>query len=370
MALLDSRNVELTPDGNRFLLEKRLSPGVAPKDDYEWNAAALFCVDNPCSFTIELTWESTASRNDWDVMVGIAPESLIMEHLGHGREGYYLHAKTGKLHSSGGKRTFDDYHHFIMPSSLHMQCQIEHGSVSLKFSTFIQGSTRVSRRVEHLFADDSPSTYRSKYVPSVLMRVPRSRVQVMVTSAFLIFVGITRPPMGAGESADAVFECQGRDIPAHTRVLGDASPVFKAMFDSPMREGQERPVSLRLDDADPDALEQLVHFLHVGAMDRNTNLPAVLALMDEYMIDDTLVHLCVEPLLARLTEQGPDVIADVAGVLHKRTHLTENSEHVVLKSDWVSLKRELNGNERVRHEVLSALLEDEANEALLDDLLV
>merc|ERR1712032_1551913 len=106
-----------------------------------------------------------------------------------------------------------DYHHFVRPSSLRMQYQIENGSVSLEFGTSIQGPTRVSRRVEHLFADDSPSNSRSKYVPSVLMRVPRSRVQVQVTSAFLIFEGIMSPAIAAAGcslqsrgSADAVFE--------------------------------------------------------------------------------------------------------------------------------------------------------------------
>lgn len=130
------------------------------------------------------------------------------------------------------------------------------------------------------------------------------------------------PQLGAllesGKYSDIVIRIGSEEIHAHRAILAARSPVFDAMWSSPMREGAESEV--RISDVDPAALRRLLRYLYAGALDTDLQddeeTIALLTVAHMYEVPG-LVQTCAAWLSANLTVELVAerlMLADLVGI--------------------------------------------------------
>lgn len=88
--------------------------------------------------------------------------------------------------------------------------------------------------------------------------------------------------------SDCTIVCDGEVSHCHRAVLSSASPVFKCMFDSDMREGVEQRIEIS--DATPVIVQNMLEFMYTGKTHiKRQDLIPILAIADKYEIEE----LCI-----------------------------------------------------------------------------
>jgi len=102
--------------------------------------------------------------------------------------------------------------------------------------------------------------------------------------------------------ADVTIKVGGEQIEAHSAILAARSPVFSAMFQSPMKESQDKQVPL--EDLDAHAVRAMITFLYTGSVDADMldNDDSALALLHAAHRFEVLalVDQCTKTLGGRL----------------------------------------------------------------------
>lgn len=107
--------------------------------------------------------------------------------------------------------------------------------------------------------------------------------------------------LASGSFADFVLRVSGERIDAHSVVLAARSPVFAAMFASPMREGRDKEVVI--DDLEASAVRALLSFLYTGTVEvevLRSDEPALALLQAAHRYEvSSLVERIAKALAAR-----------------------------------------------------------------------
>ena len=103
------------------------------------------------------------------------------------------------------------------------------------------------------------------------------------------------------EFSDFKIKCGGQTFDCHKLVLATRSPVFKAMFESNMRETSLNEVKIR--DVQPNTITQMLHFIYTGTL-KNGHITEegaydLLGTANKYNLD-LLKNLCEEKLCESL----------------------------------------------------------------------
>lgn len=119
-----------------------------------------------------------------------------------------------------------------------------------------------------------------------------------------------------------VAEC-GRKILANKFVLSAASPVFSAMLKNDFKEKQKGVVKIK--DVSYDALEQMLHFMHSGKVEKlnHRTVGGILAAAEKYEVAD-LKNVCKEFLMKSLSIETALITVELC----KKFNLTDLEPHV------------------------------------------
>ena len=69
-------------------------------------------------------------------------------------------------------------------------------------------------------------------------------------------------PENESWNSDVIINCNGKVFNCHKFILGARSPVFNAMFQADMKEGNAREVNI--DNLDPKVLGDMLQFIYTG----------------------------------------------------------------------------------------------------------
>jgi len=108
----------------------------------------------------------------------------------------------------------------------------------------------------------------------------------------------------SGAFSDVVFKIGRQKIKAHRAVLSSRCPVFKAMFNSEMRESKEKEVPL--EDLKAEPFQQMLRYMYTNECDTKNSdddLMELLVVADRYSMQ-SLVELCSERLAQSLSAEN------------------------------------------------------------------
>jgi hypothetical protein len=125
---------------------------------------------------------------------------------------------------------------------------------------------------------------------------------------------------------DVEFAVKDQRFSAHQAILAARSPVFAAEFtkEKPGRKDDEGPLQIiRIDDVEPESVEQFLHFLYTGepVLSSLAN-EELLKLAERYELK-TLIDLCrtaltnidVQQMMSCMSSLNPE-----ATTMHEETH--------------------------------------------------
>ena len=154
------------------------------------------------------------------------------------------------------------------------------------------------------------------------------------------------------EFSDFKIKCGDQTFDCHKLVLATRSPVFKAMFQSNMRENSLNEVSIR--DVQPSTISQMLHFIYTGTFKNGfiTEEGAydLLGTANKYHLD-LLKNLCEDKLCASLNI-GNSVRYLVLSDMQQAFKLREMSLEFVVKNMDLIVDSDVYKNLMDTHKVL------------------
>ena len=72
------------------------------------------------------------------------------------------------------------------------------------------------------------------------------------------------------EFTDIKIQCEGQSFDCHIAILAGRSPVFKAMFQSNMKEKETQKVAI--DDFTPNVVAEMLNFIYMGTVSSHEDL--------------------------------------------------------------------------------------------------
>jgi len=158
--------------------------------------------------------------------------------------------------------------------------------------------------------------------------------------------------------SDVVINCGQKVFNCHKFILKARSPVFNAMFQADMKEGNSREVNI--DNIDPKVLEDMLHFIYTGKIPNNDELAKDLLVAANYYQLEKLKTTCEENLCMGLERNNCIeflVFADTyaATKLRKRSlEMAAKNLSVLLKThEW---KEDLLNNPLLKDEIMECAL--------------
>merc|ERR1740128_1295403 len=101
------------------------------------------------------------------------------------------------------------------------------------------------------------------------------------------------------ELSDVDVECGGEVFNCHQLILSTRSDVFRAMFQSNMKENRTKKVTIK--DVDPDVLKEMLKFIYTGVTNEHVlkeKSGELLAAAEKYQID-CLKEICEVQLCSK-----------------------------------------------------------------------
>ena len=99
------------------------------------------------------------------------------------------------------------------------------------------------------------------------------------------------------EFTDIKIQCEGQSFDCHMVILAARSPVFKAMFESNMKEKETKTVNL--DDFKPNVIAEMLNFIYTGTVASHDTLGVIalelLRAADKYELDH-MKNICEDSL--------------------------------------------------------------------------
>jgi speckle-type POZ protein len=120
----------------------------------------------------------------------------------------------------------------------------------------------------------------------VLTHVPLKK-EVVKPEKSTAFLQHFAQMLDSGDFSDVTLVCQGKTFRCHKVVLAGRSSVFRAMFQTPMRESLTSEV--HFPDMSADVLEQMINFIYTGTL--KTNVQALAFELFEAACEYDLDHL-------------------------------------------------------------------------------
>jgi len=164
-----------------------------------------------------------------------------------------------------------------------------------------------------------------------------------------------REAFDEGLFSDVTLCCGKNKFPAHRILLAAESTVFRAMFETDMKEAKENQVVID-DSIDPAVVQEMISFTYTGQVEGISEIAAdLLEIADKYDMDD-LMALCENELSATLNIDNAAEILILADDHNRHSlrkvvlHFISRNLYFILKTDgW---KRMLQSHGGLVHTVL------------------
>ena len=133
------------------------------------------------------------------------------------------------------------------------------------------------------------------------------------------------------ELSDVEVECGGEVFNCHQLILSTRSDVFRAMFQSDMKENRTKTVSIK--DVNPEVLKEMLQFIYNGATSQNVlklKTAELLAAAEKYQID-CLKEICEDQLCSMLKVRN-SIASLLLGDMHQAFKLRRMALQMVAKN--------------------------------------
>jgi len=140
-----------------------------------------------------------------------------------------------------------------------------------------------------------------------------------------------------GLFSDVSLVCNGEMIPAHRNILSMRSLVFRKMFESGMVESQKGVVTI--DHCELATFKEFLRFLYTGNIDLHSLSADLLALSDQYDVED-LRTLCQKTLMDQLTPENALSLLVIADTHHSAKLKAAVTEFAILNYETVMASEE------------------------------
>jgi len=146
-------------------------------------------------------------------------------------------------------------------------------------------------------------------------------------------------PENESRNSDVIINCNGKVFNCHKFILGARSPVFNAMFQADMKEGNAREVNI--DNLDPKVLGDMLQFIYTGKIPNTDEFMKDLLEAANYYQLEQLKIACEESLCLILQSNnciGFLIFADTfsANLLRKKSlvMVAKNLSVLMKTSEW------------------------------------
>eukprot|EP00931_Biecheleriopsis_adriatica_P102117 TRINITY_DN77141_c0_g1_i1.p1 TRINITY_DN77141_c0_g1~~TRINITY_DN77141_c0_g1_i1.p1 ORF type:complete len:387 (+),score=60.35 TRINITY_DN77141_c0_g1_i1:30-1163(+) len=297
MALTDTLTVRIQETEGEFeinnfceLCRLRKLKDKPTDSRYEFCSAPVLIADKK-RFSINVSWHVNEEGDiTEDSKLGVSVHQVEA----HESDISYGHCTVTLLNVDPAKsivRSFTNYQKFARCVKWGWHTQAA-GGMGLTMTTVFDssngwlqdGKLRVRARLKVLLDNDMPKQEVSRKNP----------LQELAHDFGALFT--------SGSHTDVTLAMPDGEIQAHSQILRARSPVFAAMFDSPMKESNERKVSIQ--GLDKAAVNAMVKFLYTGrpdpsSMESDSMVLDLLQAAHRYQVSG-LVEMCVQHLTSHL----------------------------------------------------------------------